>query len=152
MTWVLALAVAGALIRTGMWIGAVNADRHSFKASLEEIRKDIKKILKRLPSRVVEGASPVRLTELGRKISRCIGAESIVPDLAERLQERAADMEEYEVYELCDMHIKSEYAPPEDVAAKIRKCAYDNGIDSEEVLDVLVVELRDLILKRRSSA
>lgn len=56
LTWVLALAVAGALIRTGMWIGAVNADRHSFKASLEEIRKDIKKILKRLPSRVVEGA------------------------------------------------------------------------------------------------
>lgn len=75
-----------------------------------------------------------------------------MPDLAEGLRERAAEMEEYEVCELCDMRIKSEYAPPEDVAAKSRKCACDNGIDSEEILDVLVVELRDLILKRRSSA
>ena len=108
--------------------------------------------MKRLRSKVVEGASPVRLTELGRKISRCVGAQSIVPDLAEGLRERTADMEEYEVYEPCDMHIRSEYAPPEDVAAKIKKCACDNGIDSEEVLDVLVVELRDLILKRRSGA
>lgn len=92
------------------------------------------------------------MTELGRKISQCIGAKSIALNLAEGLHERTTDMEEYEVYELCDIHIKSEYVLPEDMAAKIKKCAYDNGIDSEEVLDVLVVELRDLILERRSGA
>ena len=44
LAWILALAVAGPLVRAGMWIGAVNADRSSFPVFMDEIRKDMKRL------------------------------------------------------------------------------------------------------------
>ncbi len=54
--------------------GKVDADRATFKEFMAKIREDIKKILRRLPPRTVEGASPLRLTELGEQVSKEIGA------------------------------------------------------------------------------
>ena len=43
--------------------------------------------------------------------------------------------------------IRDEYKPSDEVEKDIKKCAYDNGIDRAEVLNVLAVELRDEIFR-----
>ena len=52
--WI-ALGIAGLIFGIGAWVGAVNADRRSFKEFMTEVRDDLKKILARLPPRVKDG-------------------------------------------------------------------------------------------------
>lgn len=66
--WI-ALGIAGLIFGIGAWVGAVNADRRSFKEFMTEVRDDLKKILARLPPRVFAGESPIELTDLGKNIS-----------------------------------------------------------------------------------
>ena len=79
--FVAVLTLAGILVKGGMWIGAVNADRKSFSKSLgdlaHEIREDIKKILSRLSPAPISAGSPLRLTDFGRQIADQIDAGPI---------------------------------------------------------------------------
>ena len=61
--------IAGLIFGIGAWVGAVNADRRSFKEFMTEVRDDLNKILARLPPRVFAGESPIELTDLGKNIS-----------------------------------------------------------------------------------
>ena len=60
---------AGAIFAFGQWKGKVDSDRASFKEFMEEVRSDLKEILRRLPSRTLTDGSPPLLTDLGRSIS-----------------------------------------------------------------------------------
>ena len=71
------LLAAGLFVRSnkashkfGKWQEEVDTDRKAFKDFMKEIRQDIKKILERLPQRTIESTSPLRLTDLGKKISQ----------------------------------------------------------------------------------
>lgn len=150
---VVGLAVAGGLIAIGRWIGAVNADRETFKGFIEaaskdirEIRDDIKKMLQWHPSKTVSSDSPLKLTELGRKISEALDAAELAADLAAELRSRAEGKHAYDIQELAFLFIRDEYGPGAEIEAKIKQCAYDNGLDRDEVLDVLAIELRDRLL------
>ena len=70
------LGAAAVLLAVGVWVGGVHKDRTHLKEDaardrktmqgcMEEIRADIKEILKRLPKPFVGNASPVTLTERG---------------------------------------------------------------------------------------
>ena len=72
---VLLLAVGGIIFKFGKWTGEVNSDRDRFNKFIKEVRDDIKTILSRIPPSVVVGSSPLRLTELGEKISKEIHAK-----------------------------------------------------------------------------
>ena len=146
--WIVAgLAVVGAIFAVGKWAGAVNSDRDSFKEFMAEVRDDIKEILGRLPPRTVAGASPLTLTDLGRRVSQRLGASAIARDLAPLLHGAAAGQSEYDIQAMCFSYIEDKYEPPPEVEALIRACAYENGIDRKQVMDVLVVELRDSLLE-----
>ncbi len=143
--------VIGIIFAIGQWKGKVDSDRDSFKRTLDafmsEIRADIKRIFERLPpAPTVAGASPLRLTELGRKISDRLDASAIADSLAPDLRERIADMQPYEIQEFCFSYLRREYEPPDRVRSLILECAFDNGIDREQVLDVIAIELRDRLL------
>ena len=43
------LSAIGVLIGIGRWVSKVDSDRSKFGKSMEEIRKDIKEILSRIP-------------------------------------------------------------------------------------------------------
>ena len=73
-------ALVGLVFAIGRWVGEVNSDRKSFKEFMAEMRRDMRDIhrdikhvltaLGRLGPSVVGGTSPLRLTELGKRVSR----------------------------------------------------------------------------------
>ena len=146
---VVAIAVGGLIFGAGKWVGAVNSDRASFSAFTKEIRDDIKKILDRLPSQTVSSSSPLQLTELGRTISVRISALSIAEELAAVVREQVRGRQAYEIQEICFDYVLKQYEPREDQEAVIKECAYENGIDLEQVMKVIAVELRDFLLRER---
>ena len=137
---------AGAIFAFGQWKGKVDSDRASFKGLMAEIRNDIKEILRRLPSHTLAGGSPLRLTDLGKSISERLDAPTLAQDLVPLLQERIEGKTPYEIQEMCFDYIRHQYNPPDEVDTLIKTCAYDNGIDRGQVVDVLAVELRDKLL------
>lgn len=132
----------------GRWVGNVNSDRKSFKEFMNEVRDDIKKILDRLPPPLpVTAGSPLTLTDLGRQISQRLSAGALADDLVPVLRERTKGKDPYEIQELCFAYVRDGYEPPQELEVLIRRCAYENALKREQVLDVLAaVELRDRLL------
>ena len=153
---VVGLAAAGGLIVIGRWVGAVNADRGTFRSSVEalrdeireirDVRDDIRKMLQRYPSNTVSSDSPLKLTDVGIKVSEVLGAAKLAADLAAELRSRAEGKHAYDIQELAFRFVRDEYGPDAEIEAKIKQCAYDNGLNRDEVLDVLAIELRDRLL------
>ena len=113
-----------------------------------ETRADIKGILKRLPSTMVEGESPLRLTALGKTTSETLAASSWAQKTANQLAPRVKGKHPYEIQEFCrDFVREEEFNPSEDLLKKMKDCAYNNAITIDEIEDVLAIELRDALLK-----
>ena len=143
---VLALGALGAVFSIGMWVGNVNSDRNSFKAFMKEIREKVDKILERLPPSTETTGSPIRLTELGQKVSNEVDASSLARDLVPGLRRRVAEREAYDIQEICLRFVEHEYDPPPDVDSRIKKVAFNNGLDRRQVLRVIGLELRDMFV------
>ena len=158
-TWVIAAAaVVGAIFAAGGWFVAVNSDRKSFsefmkeiKDDIKEVRKDIKKIFQQLPSKVVYSGSPLQLTDFGKRISECLTSGLIVDNLISAVRGRKKDKSSYDIQELCFDYVKNEWKVPDEIESLIRECAYENGTDRKQVLDVIAVELRDRLLSSPAS-
>ena len=147
--WI-ALGIAGLIFGIGTWVGAVNADRRSFKEFMTEVRDDLKKILARLPPRVFAGESPIELTDLGKNISTRLNGKDWAEEHAGPLREKIKGKEPYTVQEMCFEYAKG-YEPGEDMERMIQTIAYENGIKREDVLDVLALELRDRLIGPKAS-
>lgn len=143
---IVGIAILAAVIRVSMWIGAVNADRISFKEFMKEIRNKVDKILERLPPPgVTTAASPLRLNELGMNVSTEVGAKELARELVDVLRERVIGMDEYDLQETCLSYLQNDYEPALEVDARIKKVAFDNGLPKEQVLRVIGFELRDML-------
>ena len=149
---VIFLAAVSTLITIGMWIGAVNSDRKSLKEAVTKIQNDIKKLLQWIPSKTVDSGSPLKLTPVGEKVSKSIDAPLIAKGLVTNMRARTNGKLPYDIQELCFDFIRDEYRPSDEIQKNIKQCAYDNGIDCAEVLDVLAIELRDELLKNQVSS
>ena len=149
------LAVAvGLIFGLGQWKGKVDSDRDTFKRTLDafmvEIRADIKRIFERLPApEPVAGASPLRLTELGRSLSERLGASAWAEEQAPLLLDRVADASAYDIQVFAYKYAKDEFTPDPAMEARIKQCAFDTGLQTDKVLDVLAIELRDRLLRLR---
>ena len=75
-----------------------------------------------------------------------LGASLIVNSLALELRARAEGKQAYDIQELSFEFIRNKYRPSPEIDARIKQCAYENGLDRAEVLDVLAIELRDKLL------
>ena len=142
------VAFVSLVFACGNWYGRVNSDRKSFKDFMAEVRDDIKEILKRLPPVVTTKSSPIRLTELGKSISNELEALTWAKQTATLLQNRVVGKHPYEIQNFCFDYVAKESVLPEGMNEKIKSCAYENGITTEQVLEVLAVELRDELLER----
>ena len=153
------LAALGRFIfKMGKWVERVDSSLTTFKETVtkiqedmkdavSEIREDIKKILQWMPSKTIDSDSPLKPTQLGLKVSESIDAPLIVKDLVPSLRARADGKHPYDIQEICFDFIRDEYKPNDEVEKKIKQCAYDNGIDRADVMDVLAVGLRDEIIR-----
>lgn len=140
------LAIIALFFRIGVWKGGVDSDRETFKGFMNEIRNDIKQILKRLPPDTVRGDSPLQLTDLGKKVAKEIQASDWVKKVALTITSEDAGKHPYEVQEFCLEYVKREKVLSEDMQEKVKTSAFENGIQKEQVLRVLAVELRDQLL------
>ena len=149
---VLLIAIVTGLMKFATWKGGVDQQNKEINNTLRdfmaEIRDDIKTILGRLPSPSVTGGSPLRLTKLGEEISRTLEISEWANITAEELRDHIADKSAYEIQEFCFNYVRK-FTPDAEQDAKIKDCAFENGIDIQGVLDVLAVELRDRLLGDR---
>ena len=135
-----------ALIGAGFWAGKMQEHKGTVQKFMQEIRDDIKKILRLLPKAVAAGESPLQLTDLGKSISVAIGAKTWAERTAQNLQAHTKGMQPYEIQEFSFSHVK-DFTPTAEQEAKIKSCAYENALKQEKVLDVLALELRDRLLE-----
>ena len=141
-----ALAVGALIYKAGKRAGSVASDRKGFREIIQEVRADIQEILGRLPPSSIARGSPRPLTDLGRSISERLAAREWAEKTASAMADRARGKQPYEIQELCFDYIKEEFNPAAELEARIGRCAYENGIDRDEVLKVLAIELRDVLM------
>ena len=146
---VIALIAAGTLgFKLSQWVSDVNADRKEFRAFMEEMRTKIESILSRLPPVPARDGSPLRLTDLGERITQTLGGRAWAQETAAVLAERARGKQPYDIQELCTAYVREEFQPTAELDAQIKACAYEGSIKREQVLEVLAIELRDVLLER----
>ena len=140
------VGVVGAFVTVGIWIGHVNSDRKSFKEFMVEVRKDIKKILGHLGPEVDSRTSPLRLNELGNKVSAEIEAAAWAFRVAPALKGRIDGMEAYDIQEFCFAYADNEAELSHEQQSLIKRAAYQNGLADSTVRRVMAFELRDQLL------
>ena len=150
--WLLAgsaLALVALIFYIGRWVGDVNAFKSGTVVGLlKDIRDDIKTLLDRVPPIHIARTSPLRLTELGEAVSKALDGPVWMQTVADELAERigAGDMSPYDIQEFCLSYMREDFDPTHDQGELIKRCAYDNGLSHQQVLEVLAIELRDRLL------
>ena len=142
----LMIAVITGAYNFGVWKGKLDNDRNSFKEFMSEVRADIKLILTRLPPTPTTSESPIRLTDLGERISNSIDAKCWARNKAKELVDKTKNMDSFEIQDLSFNYAK-ELDPDGALLEKMREAAFESGIDLSGVKNVLGVVLRDELLK-----
>ena len=168
--WAVALAAGTLLFKLGSWYTAVNSDRDSFKAFMktvqdkfdriddqfaavhakfDQVHASIEKILHRLPAPTIAHSSPLSLTDLGQEVSQELDARGWAERAAPGMAADAKGMDPYTIQQTCFDRLGGDFDFGPDLEAKIRSCAYERGIDREQVVRVFAIELRDKLLEGR---
>lgn len=131
----------------GRWKSEVDKDREIFKEFIEKVEGKLDEILEHFSPRLIATNSPLQLTETGEKISEEIEGKEWAYKVAEGIKENTSGMSPYEIQSYCKELVKLRYIFNEDEKFLIGKSAYENGISRDKVLDVLIIELRNQLLK-----
>ena len=167
--WLVAIGIGIAIIalvitaisitfKVGKWVGGMNTSlthlgnnlekfENAIKEGFSEIREDIKKILSWQSSKTIEAKSPLNLTTIGKDVSKTLGMSSVADKLAPELARHISGKSPYDIQQFCFDYVRDEYEPDPEFDNRIKQHAYQNGLDRDEVLDVLAIELRDRLLK-----
>lgn len=162
LPWVIAISASAAvlgvaitlvviLVKSGKWIGAVDSDRAAFKEFMGEVRADIKRLLNWQGSPTVGGASPLSLTEIGRIVSEALDLPAFAQKIAPAVAERVSGKPAYDIQEFCFDYIRDEYQPDTVDDERIKQCAFEKGLDRDDILDALAIVLRDELLAARDA-
>ena len=150
---VVAVPTIALVISMAMWVGkhkewmkGIDEFKQDTKRTLAEIRGDIKKLLAAQPPSVLASTSPVRLTDLGKEVSKCVGAAGCAEQIAARLVDEVRGKSAYEIQEFCISYMRDGYERTSEQDRAFKECAYEHGIKLKQVLDVCAVELRDRLL------
>lgn len=154
MGWVVViLAALSAAVAMGKWMGSVGeftkdakGTFDTIKDKLEEVSTNLTILVDRSRTQTLDRGSRLRLTELGQRVAKEVDAESMMAQIAVDIAGRAFDKEPYDVQNLCFEYVRNEYKPSKADDDLLKECAFENGIDIQQVLDVLALVLRDMIL------
>lgn len=139
------LAVGGVIWAAARWTGKVDGKLQDLTTAVDEVRADIKKIFRRLPAPVVAGASPLRLTDLGKEIADRLDARQWAGQLAPTLVQEVAGKRPFEIDEFSEEFVNARL--DREWADRVAGCAYDFEIQRDRVRTVLRVVLRDELLR-----
>lgn len=141
------IALILAALRAGEWKGRVDTKIEGFETAITDLTKEVRRVLGLLPSAVIEGASPLRLTELGQDISKELNASSWANRVADDIELQMRGKEPYEVQEFCFDYVSALELDAEQ-QRRVNQSAYDHGLPEEQVRRVMALELRDSLLVR----
>ena len=143
----------GIIFATGKWVGTRQAFETTVTDFMDEIRKSINKIFHALPPQAaIAGASPLRLTEFGQKLSDYMDAPTWAQEIATRIHSNIKNSSNYGVQQYCFEYVSQrKYDPSTDFIRKIEDCAFNHATTTEEVERALAVVLRDEILNWRAT-
>lgn len=146
---VVGLAALGAIWKLGNWMGRQDEFSKTVGKSIETIQSDIKKIFRVLSEgKTIESSSPLRLTDLGKSISKFLDAAAWAERIADEIVENVQDKNPYGIQTYCFELVKKDEFLSEETRKKVEDAAYNNGIEIDKVERVLAIELRDVLLKR----
>ncbi len=106
--------------------------------------------------KTTEAQSPIKLNDLGKKIStehevrkwvESAHGQSLIEELV-----KSGVEEEYEIFENCYNYVRNLDETDGDFRRKTSAAAYNSGTSQPEVLKVYQIELRDWVLKRLNQA
>ena len=151
-------AVLGAVIAITRWMTKVNEDRTRFKTFIDRMEVKWELIQEKFESigrdlvrieavrNTTAKSSPLKLTDLGRKVSEQLRATEWARETAAELRSEVESMEAYEISAYSRDYVDNTKLPDE-IDARIAECMAEHEIDEHQVLDVLFVELRDALLE-----
>ena len=141
-----------ALVGVGIWVGKVNERTSAVSNVVIDIRNELRillqkveQVLHRVDGGVARG-SPLQLTEVGRSMSEALGSTAWAEAKAFDLSEQVRGMGPYDVQEFSKKFVTDVFEPDAEMESAIKACAYEHGLQRNDVLQVLVVELRDQLL------
>ncbi|MXY25824.1 MAG: hypothetical protein F4Y45_15065 [Acidobacteria bacterium] len=145
----LAVPVVGGLLYLAHWMGKVDEHRGAVTAFMDEIRSKLDGIFDRLPPpRTVESKSPLKVTPFGRELAKALQAGDWAVRTARTLANQVKELtEDYRIDEFAKTYVSQEL--DEVYKDRVRAVAYDHGIDTDAVLVVLRVLLRDELIAIR---
>lgn len=122
---------------------------------LAEIRADIKALTDEFRRfigarpQVAVSDSPMRLNELGEKVSACVKAKAIAEQEAPNARKRLSSHNPYDVQDHCKQYFAEvgDFTPSATQLDTFKRCAYEHGIKLEQVRYVCAIELRDELLR-----
>ena len=141
-----------ALVGVGIWVGKVNERTSAVSNVMIEIRNELRTIVQKVEQvllRVdcgVARGSPLQLTEVGKSMSETLGSTAWAEAKALDLFEQVRGMGPYDVQEFSKKFVTDEFKPDAEMESAIKACAYEHGLQRNDVLQVLAVELRDQLL------
>lgn len=148
--FILLVALGTAVFKAGTWVGNMNAMKTVFTGFMQEIRDDIKKIFSKLPSDTLQATSPLRLSDKGKGVSSKTGAAAWAKLKAEELPDKDVPQTAYDIQAFCfDLIRAGDFDPGEELKSKMKTAAFEHGTSIADVENVLAIELRDELLKRR---
>ena len=139
------LAVIIAAVKVIRWTATVDLRLDRFTAFAKEVRDDIKQIFLRLPPVPVVSSSPLHLTDFGARMADFMKAKPWASDLAPSLRAEVAGKRAFEVDEVSRSFVQMRLN--DDLKERVADCAYEFGVDRDDVLRVLQVVLRDELLR-----
>ena len=132
------------------WQGEVDADRESFKEFMRGIRATINEILLRLPPKpIAMSESPLALTEHGKMLSREIDAAKWASEHCQEARKETAGKSPFDIQKFCEGYVNFEKLSA-DYQEKVKQVAFDNGLELDQLMRVLSIELRDVLLNPSS--
>ena len=108
----------------------------------------IAQIFKTLPSDSSAGESPLKLTELGKSISKEVGGAAWAEQEACNLSRQVEGKPPYAIHDFSiDVVFEDQYDPPEEFVEAMKAAAYNHGVTIIDVKKTLAIELRDALLR-----
>ena len=138
------LAVLITAVKVVRWTATVDLKLEQFTRFAKEVRDDIKLIFLRLPPAPVAGASPLQLTDFGEKMADFMKAKPWASAIGPSLLAEVAGKRPFEVDDFSRGYVETRL---QDLKERAAACAYEFGVDRDDVLKVLRVVLRNELLR-----
>ena len=133
----------------GWWVGRVKSDQGSFENFMKVVRADVKEINSRPEPALTETDSPAQLAEFGVEIADLLQARDWARQVAPGLLADIRDKEPFEIEEGPAETVDTSFLD-RDWQRKVRRTSSELGVDTDSVLLVMRIVLKDELTRLAS--